>query len=47
VYGPHLNVIKRLRRVLRRRATHNRLFATGAALRRAPRASLCSSPVRC
>ena len=40
-YSPHLNVIERLWRVLRRRATHNRLFATMAALRRALRASLC------
>ncbi len=41
-YSPHLNVIERLWRVLRRRATHNRLFETMAALRRALRASLCS-----
>ncbi len=40
-YSPHLNVVERLWRVLRRRATHNRLFATMAALRRALRASLC------
>lgn len=40
-YSPHLNVIERLWRVLRRRATHNRLFDTMAALRRALRASLC------
>lgn len=40
-YSPQLNVIERLWRVLRRRATHNRLFDTMAALRRALRASLC------
>ena len=40
-YSPHLNVVERLWRVLRRRATHNRLFDTMAALRRALRASLC------
>src|SRR5512134_3693549 len=40
-YSPHLNTVERLWRVLRRRATHNRLFATMAALRRALRASLC------
>ncbi len=40
-YSPPLNVIERLWRVLRRRATHNRLFATMAALRRALRASPC------
>jgi len=32
-YSPQLNVIERLWRVLRRRATHNRLFASMAALR--------------
>jgi transposase len=32
-YRPQLNVIERLWRVLRRRATHNRLFASMAALR--------------
>jgi transposase len=32
-YSPQLNVIERLWRVLRCRATHNRLFATMAALR--------------
>ena len=42
-YSPHLNVIERLWRVLRRRATHNRLFETMAALRRALRAS-CAAP---
>jgi hypothetical protein len=40
-YSPHLNVVERLWRVLRRRATHNRLFETMAALRRALRAGLC------
>ncbi len=40
-YSPHLNVIERLWRVVRRRATHNRLFETMATLRRALRASLC------
>jgi transposase len=40
-YSPHLNVIERLWRVLRRRASHNRLFETMAMLRRALRASLC------
>jgi hypothetical protein len=37
----HLNVIERLWRVLRRRATHNRLLETMIALRRALRPSLC------
>ena len=32
-YSPQLNVIERFWRVLRRRATHNRLFASLAALR--------------
>ncbi|HXG21041.1 MAG TPA: IS630 family transposase [Methylomirabilota bacterium] len=40
-YSPQLNLIERLWRVLRRRATHNRLFATMAALRTALRASFC------
>jgi transposase len=40
-YSPHLNTIERLWRVLRRRATHNRLFETRAELRAALRASLC------
>jgi transposase len=39
--SPHRNVVERLWRVWRRRATHDRLFETMAALRRAPRASLC------
>jgi len=40
-YSPQLNVIERFWRVLRRRATHNRLFGTLAALKRSLRASLC------
>ena len=40
-YSPHLNVIERLWRVLRRRATHNRLFLTMAELRHALRINLC------
>jgi transposase len=32
-YSPPLNVIERFWRVLRRRATHNRLFASMVALR--------------
>lgn len=40
-YSPELNVIERLWRVLRRRATHNRLFNTLAELKAALRASLC------
>jgi DDE superfamily endonuclease len=40
-YSPQLNVIERFWRVLRRRATHNRLFETMADLRRSLRASLC------
>jgi transposase len=40
-YSPHLNVIERLGRVLRRRATHHRLFESPAQLRAALRASLC------
>ena len=40
-YSPQLNVIERLWKVLRRRATHNRLFAETAALHQALRASLC------
>lgn len=39
-YSPQLNVIERLWKVLRRRATHNRLFDGVAYLRRALRASL-------
>jgi transposase len=40
-YSPQLNVIERFWRVLRRRATHNRLFATMAALRVTLRNNLC------
>jgi hypothetical protein len=40
-YSPHLNLIERFWRVLRRRATHNRLFTTMAELRTALRASFC------
>ena len=40
-YSPHLNLIERLWKVLRRRATHNRLFETMAELRAALRASFC------
>ena len=39
-YSPQLNVIERLWKVLRRRATHNRLFDTMAQLRTALRSSL-------
>ena len=39
-YSPQLNVVERLWKVLRRRATHNRLFDGVAQLRRALRASL-------
>jgi transposase len=40
-YSPQLQVIKRLWKVLRRRATHNRLFPGIAQLRQALRNSLC------
>ena len=40
-YSPHLNVIERLWKVLRRRATHNRLFNSMAELKTALRSSLC------
>jgi len=40
-YSPQLNLVERLWRVLRRRATHNRLFLTMAELRRALRANFC------
>ena len=39
-YSPQLNPIERFWRVLRRRATHNRLFETLADLRRSIRSSL-------
>jgi transposase len=38
-YSPQLNVIERFWKLLRRRATHNRLFDTLADLRRSIRAS--------
>jgi len=40
-YSPQLHVIERCWRVLRRRATHNRLFAHMAALRVTLRHNLC------
>jgi DDE superfamily endonuclease len=40
-YSPQLNVIERFWRVLRRRATHNRLFASMAVLRTTLRNNLC------
>jgi transposase len=40
-YSPQLQVIERFWRVLRRRATHNRLFPTIVQLKRALRNSLC------
>jgi transposase len=40
-YSPSLNPIERFWRVLRRRATHNRLFDTLADLKRSVRNSLC------
>jgi DDE superfamily endonuclease len=40
-YSPQLNVIERFWKVLRRRATHNRLFDRLADLKRSIRASLC------
>jgi hypothetical protein len=40
-YSPQLNLIERLWRVLRRRATHNRLFESMRELRTALRANLC------
>ena len=39
-YSPQLNVIERLWKILRRRATHNRLFDTMADLKHSLRASL-------
>jgi transposase len=39
-YSPQLNVIERFGKLLRRRATHNRLFDTLAELRQSIRASL-------
>jgi DDE superfamily endonuclease len=43
-YSPQLNCIERLWPVLRRRATHTRLFVTMTELRTALRASLCYFP---
>jgi serine/threonine protein kinase/transposase len=40
-YSPQLNVIERFWKLLRRRATHNRLFDALADLKRSIRASLC------
>ena len=40
-YSPQLNVIERFWRVLRRRATHNRLFTDMAALRATLRNNIC------
>jgi transposase len=40
-YSPQLNVIERFWKLLRRRATHNRLFESLADLKRSLRASLC------
>ena len=40
-YSPQLNLIERFWRVLRRRASHNRLFTSMRELRTALRASLC------
>jgi transposase len=47
-YSPQLNVIERFWRLLRRRATHNRLFDNLADLKWSIRASLCYyQTVRC
>jgi DDE superfamily endonuclease len=40
-YSPQLQIIERFWKVLRRRATHNRLFPTQAQLKQALRNSLC------
>jgi transposase len=40
-YSPQLNVIERFWKLLRRRATHNRLFDSLSVLERSLRASLC------
>jgi transposase len=40
-YSPQLNPIERFWKLLRRRATHNRLFDTLADLKKSLRASLC------
>ena len=39
-YSPQMNLVERLWKVLRRRATHNRLFVTVRGLKRALRAVL-------
>lgn len=41
-YSPQLNLIERFWKILRRRATHNRLFETLTELRQALRDSICS-----
>jgi transposase len=40
-YSPQLNLVERCWRVLRRRATHNRLFLTRAEVRTVLRANIC------
>ena len=40
-YSPQLNVIERFWKLLRRRATHNRLFGSLAELKRSLRSGLC------
>ena len=40
-YSPQLNPIERFWKMLRRRATHNRLFDSLADLKKSVRASLC------
>ena len=40
-YSPQLNVIERFWKILRRRATHNRLFDTMKAMRSSLRNSIC------
>ena len=40
-YSPQLNVIERFWKLLRRRATHNRLFGSLAELKKSLRSSLC------
>jgi hypothetical protein len=40
-YSPHLNPIERLWRILRRRATHNRLFTSRSELRQTLRNNIC------
>jgi hypothetical protein len=43
-YSPQLQVMERFWKILRRRATHNRLLGTVAALKRALRHRLCDDP---